>query len=195
MTTVAELRETPKIKLKRFRVEDFYKMTRAGILPEEHGWEVIDGRLVDKMTIGTKHTSTVKRLNEILKENLGKTVNISIQDPIHVDEYNEPDADIALLKRREDFYADSHPTPQDVLLLIEVSDSTIEYDREIKKNLYAEAGIVELWIVNLQDETVEFYSHLKNGNYRLAQIFGRGEKVKSNSVEILELTVDEILGL
>jgi Uma2 family endonuclease len=196
MMTVAEIKETPKIKLKRFRVEDFYKMTRAGILPEEHGWEVIDGRLVDKMTIGTKYTSTVKRLNRKLTNlfNENEAV-ISIQDPIHIDEYNEPEPDIALLKPREDFYEEQHAIPQDVLLLIEVSDSTIEYDREIKKNLYAEAGIVELWIVNLQDETVECYSQLKNGQYRLTQVLGRGEKVESNSVEKLELTVDEILGL
>ncbi len=85
--------------------------------------------------------------------------------------------------------------PDDVLLLIEVSNSTIEYDREIKKTFYAEAGIVEFWIVNLPDETVECYSQPKNGNYRLARILEKGETVESNTVENLKLPVEEILGL
>jgi len=84
--------------------------------------------------------------------------------------------------------------PQDVLLLIEVSNSTIEYDRKIKKTIYAEAEIPEFWLVNLQNNTVECYSQPKNGNYRLARILESGEAVKSTSIENLTLTVEEILG-
>ena len=120
---------------------------------------------------------------------------MAAQDPIHLDDFNEPLPDISILKRRNDFYAESHPTPQDVLLLIEVSHSTIEYDRDFKKTLYAEAGIVEFWIVNLTDETVECYSQLKNGNYRLARILEKGETVESSAVENLKMSVEEILGL
>jgi Uma2 family endonuclease len=99
------------------------------------------------------------------------------------------------LKRRNDFYAESHPTPQDVLLLIEVSDSTVEYDREIKKMLYAEAGIVEFWLVNLQENTVEIYSQPKNGSYRLARILESDEIIEAVAVEGLKLQTNEILGL
>lgn len=195
MTTVTESEKVSRVVPKRFRVEDFRKMTEAGILPEESGWEIIDGYLIDKMSIGSKHASTVKRLDEILRDQLGKTVNVSVQNPIHLDEYNEPEPDIALLKRRSDFYAESHPLAQDVLLLIEVSDSTVEYDRNIKKTLYAEAGITEFWIVNLPDKTVECFSSPKNGNYRLARILEKGEAVESTAVEDLKLSVEEILGL
>ena len=194
MTTVIELEKTSKIVPKRFRVEDFRRMTEAGILPEESGWEIIDGYLIDKMSIGSKHASTVKRLNRKLTRLFDDKVIISVQDPIHIDEFNEPEPDIMLLKPREDFYAENHPIPQDVLLLIEVSDSTVEYDRKYKKTLYAAAGIVEFWIVNLPDETVECYSSLKNGTYHLARISEKGETVESNSVENLKLSVEEILG-
>ena len=135
MTTVVELEKTSPVVPKRFRVEDFRKMTEAGILPEESGWEVIDGYLIDKMSIGSKHASTVKRLSEMLRDLARNAAIISVQDPIHIDEYNEPEPDIGLIKRRSDFYAESHPTPEDVLLLVEVSVSTIEFDREVKKSL------------------------------------------------------------
>lgn len=196
MTTIAELEKLPRIVPKRFRVEDFRRMTEAGILPEESGWEIIDGYLIDKMSIGSKHASKVKKLNRKLTNlfNENEAV-ISVQDPIHIDEFNEPEPDIMLLKPRDDFYEESHPTPKDVLLLIEVSNSTIEFDRDIKKTIYAEAGIVEYWIVNLPDETVEVYSQLKNGNYHLVRIVEKGEMIESNAVEKLKLRVEEILGL
>jgi len=194
MTTVVELEKVSSVTPKRFRVEDFRKMTEVGILPEESGWEIIDGYLIDKMGIGSKHASVVRRLGKILERKIGDETQVSVQNPIHIDEYNEPEPDIALLTPRKDFYAESHPTPQDVLLLVEVSDSTVEYDREIKKTLYVQAEILEFWLVNLQDNTVESYSQPKNGNYRLARILEKGETIKSDSVENLVLQVDEILG-
>ena len=194
MTTVATIEKNAAVVPKRFNVEEFRKMTEVGILPEESGWEVIDGYLIDKMSIGSKHASTVKRLNRIFTNLVGNEAIISIQDPIRVDEYNEPEPDVALLKSRKDFYAESHPTPQDVLLLIEVSDSTVEFDREIKKTLYAKAEVAEFWLVNLKENTVECYSSPKNGNYRLAKILEKGKTIKSETIEKLTLQVEEILG-
>lgn len=198
MTTVTQIEKVEKVSppaLKRFRAEDFRKMTEVGILPEESGWEVIDGYLIDKMSIGSNHAGTVKVLSEMLRDSTRNEAIVSVQDPIHIDDYNEPEPDIALLKRRSDFYRKSHPTPQDVLLLVEVSDSTIEYDRAIKKTLYAEAGILEYWLVNLQNNTVEVYSQPKNGNFRLARILEPGETIEAAAIENLTLKVDEILGL
>jgi len=195
MTTVSEVEKISKVTPKRFRVEDFRKMTEVGILPEESGWEVIDGFLIDKMSIGSRHAGTIKILSEMLRDLIRSEAIISVQDPIHIDDYNEPEPDIALLKRRNDFYRESHPIPQDVLLLIEVSDSTIKYDREVKKTLYAEAEIAEYWLVNLQDNTIEVYSQPKNGNYRLARILESGETIEAVAVKNLKLQIDEILGL
>jgi Uma2 family endonuclease len=197
INAVAESQTIPisPIVRKRFRVDEFQKMVKAGILPEESGWEVIDGYLVDKMTIGSRHASITKRLNRILTRLLSEKTIISVQDPVQLDAYNEPEPDIAVLKLRDDFYSASHPTPNDALLLIEVSDTTIEYDRETKKNLYARFEIQELWIVNLSENTVEAYSQPKNGSYRLVRILESGEIVKSSSIENLEMSVKEILGL
>jgi len=194
MTTNVELEKVSlSVVPKRFRVADFRRMTEVGILPEESGWEIIDGFLIDKMTIESRHASTVKRLNRKLTRLLEDNAVISVQDPIHIDEYNEPEPDIALLKPREDFYAESHPTPRDVLLVVEVSDSTVEYDRDIKKAIYAEAEIAEFWLVNLKENTIECYSQPKNGNYRLAKILETGETLQSKTIENLMLKVEEIL--
>jgi len=194
MTSVAEVEKVSRVAPKRFRVEDFRKMTEVGILPEESGWEIIDGYLIDKMSIGSKHAGTVKILNRILTIWAEKNAIVSVQDPIHIDEYNEPEPDIALLKPREDFYTKSHPTPSDVLLLIEVSDSTVEHDRETKKTLYAEAGIAEFWLINLKNKTIEVYTQPKNSSYYSARILESGETIESAAIENLTLTVEEILG-
>ena len=197
MTTVAELEKETVFKAvpKRFSVADVHKMTEAGILPEESGHEIIDGYIIDKMSIGSKHAGTVKKINRILSVIMGNGAIISVQDPIYVDDFNEPEPDIALLKPRKDFYAESHPKPADVLLLIEVSDSTLEYDRNFKIPLYAESEIREFWIVNLRDKTVEIYTSPKNGSYRSTRILETGETIESNAAANLKLTVDEILGL
>lgn len=194
MTTLATTEKIPAIVPKRFTVDEFRKMTEAGILPEESGWEIIDGYLVDKMSIGSKRASVVKKLNRRLTLMFGNALVVSVQDPIHIDKYNQPEPDIALLKPREDFYEEEHPRPADVLLLIEVSNSTVETDRAVKKTLYAEAGIEEFWLVNLKENTIECYSSPKNGNFRLAQIFETGESVASKKVENLVLQVEEITG-
>lgn len=194
MTSIAEIEKVPRVATKRFRVEDFRKMTEVGILPEESGWEIIDGRIIDKVKIGSRNAGTVRKLTKTLNDKVGDLVLLSNRNPIHIDEYNEPEPDIALLKPREDFYSESHPTPADVLLLIEVSDLTIRYDSEIKKRLYAEAGIAEFWLVNLNEKTVEVYTQPKNGSYYSARILEPSETIESAAMQNLTLAVEEILG-
>ena len=194
MTAVVEIEKLyPVIKPKRFRVADFQKMTEAGILPEESGWEIIDGYLIDKMSSGSRHAGIVRKLSKLLERKFGVSMLISSQNPIYLDEMNQPEPDIALLVPREDFYADAHPKPKEVLLVIEVSDSTLNFDREIKRKLYAEAAIAEFWLINLREDTIECYSQPQNGSYRLAKIFGKGETISAVSIENLLVAVDDIL--
>jgi Uma2 family endonuclease len=197
MTTLVEVEKmsNPPFTRKKFRSDEVYKMMEIGILPEESGWELIDGEIIDKMPIGSKHAAIVRKLEKYLERNFGDRLMVSGQNPIRIDEHNEPEPDIALLVPRDDFYAEAHPMAKDVFLVIEVSYSTLEYDREVKKDLYAEAGISEFWLVNLQEETVEVYSQPKNGKYRSVRILEAGETIESNSIENLRLSVDEILGL
>ncbi len=196
MTVIAELETIPNPPLmrKKFRTDEVYQMVEAGILPEESGWELIHGEIIHRMTIGSKHASIVRKLEKYLERNFGDFVMISGQNPIHIDEHNEPEPDIALLKPRDDFYAERHPVPEDVLLVIEVSDSTVDFDREIKKAIYAEAGINEFWLVNLKDSTVETFNNPSNGMYYQMRIFGRGEVVQTKNIQGISLEVSEIFG-
>jgi Uma2 family endonuclease len=195
METVIDVEKTfvPAIVRKKFRSEEVRKMIKVGILPEESGWELIRGEIVRRMSIGSKHVGTVIKLGKIFETMVGDEVFVSSQNPVHLDEYNEPEPDIALLKPRDDFYTESLPTPADVLLLVEVSDSTVEYDRETKKTLYAEAEIVEFWLVDLKNNTIEFYALPQNGVYRSAKVLEKGETIFSQAVSRLSLRVEDIL--
>ena len=186
--------QIPALMRKKFRTDEVYQMMKIGILPEESGWELIDGEIIQKMTVGSKHASVVRRIEKYLERNFGDFVMVSGQNPIHIDEHNEPEPDIALLKPRDDFYAEKHPEPQDVLLVIKVSDSTLEFDRETKKTIYAEAGIKEFWLINLKQETIETYSDPAHGVYYQMQIYGRGETVNSRNIENLVVETNMILG-
>lgn len=148
MTSVA-----PKYKLS---VANYHKMAETGILLPEDRVELINGEIYQKSPIKSLHAGSVKIINAFLSQYNEQYV-ISIQDPIIIDDFSEPEPDIALLKYRADFYTESNPTATEVLWIIEVSDSTLRYDRTIKKELYAKANIAEYWIVNLVDRCLEVY--------------------------------------
>src|SRR5437870_5978990 len=128
-----------------FNVAEYYRMAEAGILTEEDHVELIDGEIVAMSPVGSRHAACVKRLNRILGRRVGDLVVVGVQDPIGLDDYSEPEPDISLLRPRADFYSEAHPIPSDVLMIIEVADSSDLYDREVKVPLYARAGIPETW--------------------------------------------------
>jgi Uma2 family endonuclease len=196
MTAVNEIDKIPNPPLmrKKFRTDEVYKMIEVGILPEESGWELINGEIIHRMTIGSKHAAIVKRLNRLLTMFLGQNAIVSVQDPIRIDVLNEPEPDICVLRPRDDFYADEHPEPNDVMLAIEVSDSTLEFDRDVKKEIYAEAGIVEFWIINIKENVIEAFSEPENRTYFQMQIYSRGETIKTKNTPEILLSVSEILG-
>jgi Uma2 family endonuclease len=120
-------------------------------------------------------------------------VIVRVQNPIRLDDFSEPQPDITLLRMRDDFYAQGHPTPSDVLLVVEVADSSTEFDRVVKLPLYAEAMIPEFWLVNLPDEKIEVFSHPSNGAYQKSHELKRGENLTSITMPSLSLSVDAIL--
>ncbi len=129
-----------------------------------------------------------------MRDKLGKSISLRTQQPIKFDDFNEPELDLAILKRLEDFYAQAKPIPKDALILIEVSNSTLKYDRDVKLALYAEAEIPEVWIVNLPNDIVEVHQKPSVGIYQLAKIFKRGETLASEVLPELSIAADEILG-
>lgn len=195
MTEITEINKIPNPPLmrKKFRSDEIHQMVKIGILPEESGWELIHGEIIHRMMIGSRHASVVKRINRILIMLFGERFIIGVQDPIHIDEYNDPEPDISLLKSRDDFYEAGHPNPSDVLLVLEVSDSTLEYDRDVKKGLYAKAGISEFWLVNLIDNTIERYSEPADGRYFQMKIFKQSEMIQAASIDNLQIQVSDLI--
>lgn len=148
----------PKPQHHRFNVSEFYRMADAGLLAGDARVELIDGEIFDMTPIGSRHAGTVKRLAERLHQTLSGQALVSVQDPIRLGDLSEPEPDIALLRPRPDFYTNSHPEAGDVLLIIEVADSSLEYDRTRKLPLYARHGIAEAWLVDLENHRIERFS-------------------------------------
>jgi len=177
-----------------FTVAEYERMGKAGIFSEGKRVELIEGEIVEMSPIGKRHAACVARLTQFLSQMLQGRVVVWVQNPILLNDYSEPQPDVTVLKARADFYGQALPTPEDVLLVIEVSDSTLEYDRQIKVPLYARAGVPEVWIVNLADERIETYADPEGGAYVTTASAGRGEEVGARGVASLRLSVAEVLG-
>jgi Uma2 family endonuclease len=149
----------------RFTREDYEAMIAAGILDENDRVELISGEILNKMPIGPSHASTVNRLNRIFSNRAGERAVVSIQNPIALDDFSEPEPDLALLAPRADLYGESHPTPADVFLIVEVADSSLRFDRERKIPLYAAAQIPEVWLVDLVEKILTRYRKPIRGSY------------------------------
>ncbi len=120
-------------------------MAEVGLLSEDSRVELIEGEIIEMSPIGSTHGGTVNRSSKLLHRELDDIAIVSVQNPVHIDDFSEPQPDLALLKPRKDFYSNSHPTPEDVLVVIEVADASVYYDRNVKPPLYARAGIPEAW--------------------------------------------------
>jgi Uma2 family endonuclease len=149
----------------RLDVERYHRMGEAGVIAPDARVELIEGEVIDMAPIGSRHWAMVNRLDLLLKEAVRRAAIVSVQAGIGLDDWNEPEPDIAIVRARPDFYAGSLPSPADVLLLVEVADATLRYDREIKQPLYARHGIAELWIVDLQNGLLHRCRRPQDGRY------------------------------
>lgn len=154
--------------------------------------ELVNGEIIEMRPIGSKHLSCVNTLMELLFESLGRKVIISIQNPVQVGDFSEPEPDIAVLKRTPERYADRIPTAEDILLVIEVADTSLAYDREIKLPIYAENGIPEFWLVNLEQKEIEAYWQPSGNTYKYKALLRSKDIVEAQHFE-LKIPVDAIL--
>jgi Uma2 family endonuclease len=177
-----------------FTVAEFERMGEAGIFTKDSRLELIEGEIVEMSPIGSRHAACVNFLSRFLNAAVGDKALVSTQNPIRLDEYSEPQPDVALLWLRDDFYRRAHPGPSDVLLVIEVADTTVDYDRLVKVPLYAKAGIKEVWLVNLPAEQIEIYAQPINGAYQITKQIKRGEEAQSHNVTGLIVSADTVLG-
>jgi Uma2 family endonuclease len=177
----------------RFKVDDYYKMIELGMLEDYEKAEIIEGELIRKMTIGDRHAAIVNFLTRFFVKNVSDDILVSVQNPVRLSDYNEPEPDVTLADLRK-YDGKRHPQPSEIILIVEVSDSTLKYDRNVKLALYAEAEIPEVWIVNLPNDIIEVHQKLSVGIYQLAKIFKRGEILSSEVLPDLSIAAAEILG-
>lgn len=182
----------PQPRRLRFSVDEYYKMIELGMLKDYEKAEIIDGELIQKMTIGDKHAAVVNNLNRLFVRNVSDDILVSVQNPLRLSDFDEPEPDFVLADLTK-YDGKRHPRPAETLLVVEVSDSTLKYDRDTKLSLYAEAEIPEVWIVNLKNDIVEVHQKPSVGIYQLASIYKLGDAIKSTVLPNLEIEVNKIL--
>jgi Uma2 family endonuclease len=169
-------------------------MAEVGILKEDERVELIDGEVVYMSPIGTRHAACVKRLIALLTEQVGRSAIVGAQDPVQLSEYLEPQPDISLLKYRDDYYAEQAPAAEDILLLIEVADTSLTYDRDLKVPLYASGGVPEVWVVDLTADAVLVRRNPQDGAYTEARTARRGDALTLPGIDGAAIKVEDILG-
>jgi Uma2 family endonuclease len=191
---VTKVSVPPSVPRRHFTVDEYYCMAKAGVLREDERVELLDGEILEMSPIGSRHAACVRGLTERFVLQLAGRAIVSTQNPVRLSSGSEPEPDLALLRPRADGYAKSHPGPEDVLLIIEVSDTTLHYDRDTKLPFYAAAGIPEVWLWDLNGARVLVYREPRDGQYRRTSVIERGGVLSPEAFPDLELLVDDILG-
>jgi Uma2 family endonuclease len=156
---------TEWLRRHRLSVDDYYRMAEMGVLAPDARVELIEGEIIDMSPIGSRHGGTLGFIHRQLAEAVGKSAMLLSQSSLRLDRWNEPQPDLMVLRPRPDFYRTSHPMASDVLLLLEVSDSTLRYDRQVKVPLYARHGVPEVWIVDVTGNELHCLRSPQNGAY------------------------------
>jgi Uma2 family endonuclease len=149
----------------RITVDEYYRMAEVGILPPDARVELIEGEIIDMAPIGTGHGGTVMQLTQLLVNAEHGRTQMRVQLPVRLSDISEPEPDFALVKPRADFYKKKHPGPADTFLIVEVSESSLRYDVQVKAPLYARHGVPEYWIIDLKGRQVTFFRSPESGQY------------------------------
>jgi len=179
---------------RRFDVDDYHRMVTAGILEEGDRVELLDGEVVEMSPIGPPHGAVVDRLNHWLTPRVEGRCIVRVQGAVRLGRYSEPQPDLALLRARADYYASRQPLPADVLLLIEVADSTLAKDRGFKAKLYAQAGIASYWVIDVEARSVWVHENPTPKGYDTVRNLGADEELPVPEVCAGTLTVREVVG-
>lgn len=178
-----------------FTVEEFHRLGEVGILDRQERVELLNGQVIEMAAIGSRHAACVRRLLRLLGKEVGSELVVDVQNPVHIDDVTELVPDLMLLQPRGDFYASAHPRPEDVLIVIEVADATLHYDRNLKISRYGTAGIREAWLVDLPNRLIEvFHDPSPESGYTQSAGFPEGAAAESISVPGLSLQVADVLG-
>lgn len=156
------------VRNRRFTADEYQRMGETGILSPDDRVELIDGEVLAMTPIGSRHAASVDRATRVFVTHVsGDEAIVRVQGPVRLSPYTELEPDIVLLRPRADFYASAHPGPADVLLLVEVAESSIDFDRDVKAYVYAQSGVSEYWLVDLTEDRVVRYTLPAEGAYQL----------------------------
>ena len=182
-----------EISKRLFTVHDYHRMVDAGILSEDDRVELIHGEVLAMSPIGPPHDGAVLRASNSLFPIVGNQAIVGVQGAVGLDQYNEPQPDVYLLRPREDFYTKQHAGPADIFLIIEIADSSLEYDRTIKASLYAETGVPEYWVADIKNDCVWAHSGLHQKTYRMIRQFYRGDFITPQLLTDCRIPVNVLL--
>ena len=186
---------TTAMTRRRFCVKEYFMMAEAGVFGEDDRVELVDGEIVEMAAVGSYHAGCVICLTALFTQKAGDRVFVSVQNPVKLHELTSFQPDLAILFPRDDFYMNSHPTAKDVLLIVEVSDSSVDYDRNVKIPRYAQAGVPEVWQINLVYGLIDTFSDLDpvTVRYRSMQRFSPGQRIVPTQLPDISLEVSQIL--
>lgn len=195
---IENLPETRAIKgqsltLRPFTVAEYYKMAEVGILLPDERVELIEGRIVKMSPKGIRHAATNDRVSDCFRKHLVDRATIRNQNPIHLDDASEPEPDLVLAVQQENGYFDHHPTPPEVLLVLEIADASLNIDRYTKSRLYASAGIIQYCLINLQTDEIEDYRDPGPEGYRSKQTYKGGQSFSLVAFPEIVIAVGELL--
>lgn len=176
-----------------FDVDDYHRMAEAGILSEDDRVELIDGEILAMTPIGPRHNASVNRANHTLGKIVGDHAIVQVQGSVRLDRFREPQPDIALLRPQPDFYASRLPGPPDILLLIEIAESSLHYDREVKARIYAQSGVQEYWLIDLDDRSASCYRDPRGGAYQTLRQCHPGQSIAPEALPQCAIAVDMLL--
>ena len=184
----------PTATKKLFTVDEYYKMAEAGVLSERVHTELIDGEILEMSPMGVRNASAITRANRLFSESFKDKAEVRVQLPLPVSRFSEPEPDLCLVSPNEPSYATRHPGPEHVFLLLEISDSSLRYDRDVKLPMYAAAGVAEVWIEDLPNRTLHVYREPQGGGYKTALQFSGNESVSPLAFPEIAFTVSALIG-
>lgn len=184
----------PTIALRQISAQDYHRMAEAGILLPDERVELLGGQIIRKAAKGTAHSAAVSRIEHLLRDRVGDRVLICLQDPIRLDDYSEPEPDVAVVRPDPQYYEDHHPTPAEVFLLIEVADTSLKFDCETKALAYARSGIAEYWVLDVNDRKLHIYRSPSANGYQSETILAESLAVAPLAFPECVVVVKELLG-
>ena len=193
MTTEAKPRPATELDVRRFTPGEFLALVKVGILTSSDRVELLDGVIIEMAPIGDPHAGTVDVYTEMLPSGVDRGTLLRVQGPLALDERSRLYPDLMLLRRRADYYRSRPPAPEDVLLLVEVADSSVDYDRNEKLPRYARAGIPEVWLTLLPEDVVESHTEPTDNGYRVTRRFRAGDVMRPGCFEDIEIPIAAIL--